>query len=86
MMSKNNLINKYMEIKLEPKKGRYDNDWKISVNNIFAVAEQCNRTDTLKLARKELREYIEGLKITFEKEAERVNNPRLKAVGFIRQN
>lgn len=61
-----------MEIKLEPKKGRHDNDWKISVNNIFAVAEWSCKKDTLKLAKKELREYIRGLKITFEKEVERL--------------
>lgn len=61
-----------MEIKLEPKKGRHDNDWKISVNNIFAVAELSCQKDTLKLARKELREYIKGLNITFEKEVERL--------------
>lgn len=61
-----------MKIRLEPKKGRYDNDWEISINNIFSVAESCSAKDTLKLARKELREYIKGLKIAFEKEAERV--------------
>ena len=69
---KNNLVNKYMEIKFEPKKDCWQKDIKITVNNIFAVAEFTCQKDTLKLARKELREYIKGLEIAFEKEAERV--------------
>lgn len=49
-------------VKLEPKKGRYDNDWKISVNTIFAVAEQCNRTDTVKQAPVECGNCINEIK------------------------